>query len=125
MRTGGFTPPTPGIGMNVEVKDPDMKIILSRVCIVFTFKKDSLLLFKDLFFQVYSYEGKISFTSHIPGEHIICLYSNTTAWIGGTQLVTISCFVYLNYYLLFIYSNEYRGFIWIFKLVTRPLIMLK
>ncbi|KAF0762081.1 transmembrane emp24 domain-containing protein eca [Aphis craccivora] len=65
VRTGGFTPPTPGIGMNVEVKDPDMKIILSRV---------------------YSFEGKISFTSHIPGEHIICLYSNTTAWIGGTQL---------------------------------------
>jgi len=34
VRTGGFTPPTPGIGMNVEVKDPDMKIILSRVCII-------------------------------------------------------------------------------------------
>lgn len=34
VRTGGFTPPTPGIGMNVEVKDPDMKIILSRVCIL-------------------------------------------------------------------------------------------
>lgn len=39
VRTGGFTPPTPGIGMNVEVKDPDMKIILSRVSIVFTFRK--------------------------------------------------------------------------------------
>lgn len=49
-----------------------------------------MLLFRKFYFvQVYSYEGKISFTSHIPGEHIICLYSNTTAWIGGTQLVTI------------------------------------
>uniref|UniRef100_A0A069DXF1 Putative emp24/gp25l/p24 family of membrane trafficking n=1 Tax=Panstrongylus megistus TaxID=65343 RepID=A0A069DXF1_9HEMI len=64
-RTGGFMPSTQGIGMHVEVKDPDMKTILSRV---------------------YSAEGRISFTSHIPGEHVICLYSNSTKWIGGTQL---------------------------------------
>lgn len=31
-RTGGFMPSGPGIGMHVEVKDPDMKTILSRVC---------------------------------------------------------------------------------------------
>lgn len=37
--------------------------------------------------QVYSAEGRISFTSHTPGEHIICLYSNSTKWIGGSQLV--------------------------------------
>nr|QBH73343.1 glycoprotein 25l [Essigella californica] len=65
VRTGGYTPPMPGVGMNVEVKDPDMKIVLSRV---------------------YSYEGKFSFTSHIPGEHIICLNSNTSGWVTGTQL---------------------------------------
>nr|BAN20495.1 glycoprotein 25l [Riptortus pedestris] len=64
-RTGGFMPSSPGIGMHVEVKDPDMKTILSRV---------------------YSSEGRISFTSHVPGEHVICLYSNSTKWIGGTQL---------------------------------------
>lgn len=44
-------------------------------------------LLNNCLFQVYSYEGKISFTSHTPGEHILCLYSNTTAWVGGTQLV--------------------------------------
>lgn len=64
-RSGGFMPSSPGIGMHVEVKDPDSKIILSRV---------------------YSAEGRISFTSHTPGEHGICLYSNSTKWIGGTQL---------------------------------------
>ncbi|KAG5865372.1 hypothetical protein JTB14_010010 [Gonioctena quinquepunctata] len=49
-RSGGFMPSSSGIGMHVEVRDPDDKIILSRV---------------------YSAEGKISFTSHIPGEHVI------------------------------------------------------
>ncbi|KAK7571819.1 hypothetical protein V9T40_014291 [Parthenolecanium corni] len=64
-RTNGFMPSQPGIGMHVEVKDPDEKVIMSRV---------------------YSAEGRLSFTSHIPGEHILCLYSNTTKWIGGSQL---------------------------------------
>lgn len=58
-------PSTPGIGMHVEVRDPDDKVILSRV---------------------YSSEGKISFTSQTPGEHVICLYSNSTAWFSGSQL---------------------------------------
>lgn len=30
--------------------------------------------------------GRISFTSHTPGEHVICLYSNSTAWFSGSQL---------------------------------------
>ena len=30
-RTGGFMPSSPGIGMHVEVKDPDDKVVLSRV----------------------------------------------------------------------------------------------
>lgn len=30
-RSGGFMPSSPGIGMHVEVKDPDDKIVLSRV----------------------------------------------------------------------------------------------
>ncbi|XP_060524451.1 transmembrane emp24 domain-containing protein eca [Cylas formicarius] len=64
-RTGGFMPSTPGIGMHVEVRDPDDKTILSRV---------------------YSSEGKISFTSLSPGEHVICMYSNSSAWFGGAQL---------------------------------------
>jgi len=27
-----------------------------------------------------------TFTSHSPGEHLICLYSNSTAWFSGAQL---------------------------------------
>lgn len=30
--------------------------------------------------------GKITFTSHTPGEHTICLYSNSSAWFSGSQL---------------------------------------
>lgn len=51
--------------MHVEVRDPDDKIVLSRV---------------------YSSEGRISFTSHVPGEHVICMFSNSTAWFSGSQL---------------------------------------
>jgi hypothetical protein len=61
-----YLPSTPGIGMHVEVKDPDEKIVLSKL---------------------YTSEGRFSFTSHSPGEHIICLYSNSTAWFGGQKLV--------------------------------------
>lgn len=64
-RTGGFATSSAGMGMHVEVRDPDDKMILSRV---------------------YSSEGRISFTSHTPGEHIICLYSNSSSWFSGTQL---------------------------------------
>ena len=63
-----YLPSTPGIGMHVEVKDPDDKIVLSKL---------------------YTSEGRFSFTSHIPGEHIICLYSNSTAWFGGQKLVSL------------------------------------
>ena len=38
--------------------------------------------------QVYSSEGRFTFTSHIPGEHVICLYSNSTKWFAGSQLVS-------------------------------------
>lgn len=64
-KTGGFMPSSPGIGMHVEIRDPQEKIILSKV---------------------YSSEGKFSFTSSLPGEHVICLYSNTTKWFSGSQL---------------------------------------
>lgn len=64
-RTGGFMPSSPGIGMHVEIRDPEDKVLLSKV---------------------YSSEGRFTFTSHMPGEHVICLYSNTTKWFSGTQL---------------------------------------
>ncbi|KAA0707293.1 Transmembrane emp24 domain-containing protein 4 [Triplophysa tibetana] len=56
-QAGSFLPSTPGLGMHVEIKDPDSKIILSRQ---------------------YGSEGRFTFTSHIPGEHQICLHSNST-----------------------------------------------
>ncbi len=65
-RTNTYLPSSPGIGMHVEVKDPDDKIVLSKL---------------------YTSEGRFSFTSHTPGEHIICLYSNSTAWFGTQKLV--------------------------------------
>merc|ERR1719412_1323665 len=49
-RTNGFAPSSPEIGMHVEVRDPDDKIILSKV---------------------YSSEGKWTFTSQSLGEHVI------------------------------------------------------
>ncbi|XP_020645934.3 transmembrane emp24 domain-containing protein 9 [Pogona vitticeps] len=52
-----YLPATPGLGMFVEVKDPDEKVILSRQ---------------------YGSEGRFTFTSHTPGEHQICLHSNST-----------------------------------------------
>lgn len=55
----------PGMGMHVEVRDPDDKPVLSRI---------------------YSAEGRFTFTSHAPGEHLICLYSNSSRWFGGGQL---------------------------------------
>jgi len=64
-RTNGFAPSSPEIGMHVEIRDPEDKIIMSKV---------------------YSSEGKWTFTSHTPGEHVICLYTNSTKWFSGTQL---------------------------------------
>uniref|UniRef100_A0A8C1I985 Transmembrane p24 trafficking protein 9 n=1 Tax=Cyprinus carpio TaxID=7962 RepID=A0A8C1I985_CYPCA len=52
-----YLPATQGLGMFVEVKDPDEKVILSRQ---------------------YGSEGRFIFTSHTPGEHQICLHSNSS-----------------------------------------------
>ncbi|XP_011838643.1 PREDICTED: transmembrane emp24 domain-containing protein 4 isoform X2 [Mandrillus leucophaeus] len=62
-----FLPSTPGLGMHVEVKDPDGKVVLSRQ---------------------YGSEGRFTFTSHTPGDHQICLHSNSTrmALFAGGKL---------------------------------------
>lgn len=39
-----------------------------------------------VFLQIYSSEGRFTFTSHSPGEHAICLYSNSSKWFSGSQL---------------------------------------
>ncbi|XP_030625756.1 transmembrane emp24 domain-containing protein 4 isoform X2 [Chanos chanos] len=66
-QTNSYLPSTPGLGMHVEIKDPDTKIILSRQ---------------------YGSDGRFTFTSHTPGEHQICLHSNSTkmALFAGGKL---------------------------------------
>ena len=68
--THDFMPASPGIGMHVEVTDPDKKILLSKY---------------------YASEGRFTFTSHTPGEHTICLHSNSTKWslFAGGKLVSL------------------------------------
>lgn len=53
--------------MHVEVKDPEGKVVLSRQ---------------------YGSEGRFTFTSHTPGDHQICLHSNSTrmALFAGGRL---------------------------------------
>ena len=55
-----YMPASPGIGMHVEVLDPEKKVILSKF---------------------YASEGRFTFTSHTPGEHHICLHTNSTRWV--------------------------------------------
>ena len=59
---------TPGIGMHVEVKNPQNKVILSRQ---------------------YAAEGRFTFTAHDAGEHVICIGTNSTRWFGGSKLVNL------------------------------------
>jgi len=57
--------------------------------------------------KMYAMEGRFTFTSHSPGEHGICIHSNSTAWFSAAQLVshtltlhcisyTTSCFRLIN-----------------------------
>ena len=82
-RTNGFAPSSPEIGMHVEIRDPEDKIILSKV---------------------YSSEGRWTFTSHTPGEHVICLYTNSSKWFSGTQLV--NSLLPTGYILLLHFNNR-------------------
>jgi len=58
-RKNDYVSSPPGMGMHVEVKDPDGKVLLSRT---------------------YGSEGKFTFTTHTPGEQQICIHSNSTKW---------------------------------------------
>lgn len=75
--------------MHVEVKDPNQELVLSRVysaegmvTILIIFWADRYL--KYLLSSLLS--GRVSFTSHVPGEHTICLFSNSSHWFSGSQL---------------------------------------
>ena len=70
-----YMPASPGIGMHVEVLDPEKKTVLSKF---------------------YASEGRFTFTSHTPGEHQICLHSNSTKWslfAGGRLRVHLEILV--------------------------------
>lgn len=71
--------------MHVEVKDPDDKEILSRVYSA-EGKLKLICLFDASICKIIFLLGKFPFTSHTPGEHTICLYSNTSQWFSGSQL---------------------------------------
>ena len=58
-KTQKYIESPPGMGMHVEVKDPNNKIILSKT---------------------YGSEGNFYFTTHTPGEQQICIHSNSTKW---------------------------------------------
>lgn len=71
--------------MHVEVKDPDDKEILSRVYSA-EGKWKLMHIYCNYLKHITSLLGKFPFTSHTPGEHTICLYSNTSQWFSGSQL---------------------------------------
>ena len=58
-RSNQFLESTPGMGMHVEVKSPQGKVVLSKS---------------------YGSEGAFTFSSNSPGEHQICIHSNSTKW---------------------------------------------
>lgn len=60
-----WLPSSPGIGMHVEIRNPDGRMMLSRH---------------------YAAEGRFTFTTHDSGEHSICIGTNTTRWFGGNRL---------------------------------------
>ncbi|RWS21220.1 transferrin-like protein [Leptotrombidium deliense] len=66
VNTRGYIQKSSAFEMFVEVRDPYDKTILSKV---------------------YGAEGRFSFTSQTPGEHAICLYSNSTRWFAGAKLL--------------------------------------
>ena len=58
-QTKDYIDSPPGMGMHVNIKDPDSKVILDKV---------------------YGSEGAFTFTTHTPGEQHICIGSNSTRW---------------------------------------------
>jgi len=58
-KTKEYVESSPGMGMHVEVKDPEFKVILSKT---------------------YGAEGQFTFTTHTPGEQQICIHSNSSKW---------------------------------------------
>lgn len=113
-----FLPSTPGLGMHVEVKDPEGKVGPLLVLLGLWHRRSATSTrprFPRLLWAVqgsedraacrwglsrcvplqvvlsrqYGSEGRFTFTSHTPGDHQICLHSNSTrmALFAGGRLV--------------------------------------
>ncbi|VDL98820.1 unnamed protein product [Schistocephalus solidus] len=57
------------IGIHVTVQDPESNILMSRV---------------------YAAEGRFTFTSQMPGDHKICLSSNSSSWSTKKEILRVS-----------------------------------
>uniref|UniRef100_A0A5G2QVP0 Transmembrane p24 trafficking protein 4 n=1 Tax=Sus scrofa TaxID=9823 RepID=A0A5G2QVP0_PIG len=66
-----FLPSTPGLGMHVEVKDPEDRIRPVE-------GEPLTAVLQVVLSRQYGSEGRFTFTSHTPGDHQICLHSNST-----------------------------------------------
>lgn len=53
-------------GVHISVKDPGGDVLVDKV---------------------FGTDGRFMFTSHEPGEHVVCLSTNSTLWFGGKRLV--------------------------------------
>lgn len=98
-----YLPATQGLGMFVEVKDPDDKVscwteggrrggrgLTWITSAWFTWSVRVLL--QVILSRQYGSEGRFTFTSHTPGEHQICLHSNSSKFslFAGGMLVSCS-----------------------------------
>lgn len=110
-----FLPSTPGLGMHVEVKDPEGKVGPPRGAIAYCVRPrfgrapwacgarrtgavrersarpglSPAAVLQVVLSRQYGSEGRFTFTSHTPGDHQICLHSNSTrmALFAGGRLV--------------------------------------
>lgn len=89
-----YLPATQGLGMFVEVKDPDEKVklhaqIIFTITVRSTIKCGTFCLLQVILSRQYGSEGRFTFTSHTPGEHQICLHSNSSKFslFAGGMLV--------------------------------------
>ena len=72
--------------MNISVDEKLIKKKKEKSLFIYLFTYKNLYFFAT---QTYAAEGRFTFTSHAAGEHIICLNSNSTAWLYAGQLVSL------------------------------------
>lgn len=98
-----FLPSTPGLGMHVEVKDPEGKVGPPQAVAWGVRSPENIgcpwravqvgpslpAVLQVVLSRQYGSEGRFTFTSHTPGDHQICLHSNSTRMVlfTGGRLV--------------------------------------